>query len=80
MKHFIFKKETWMSVLGVFSALLVLIILLPFSVGNSSKTKSYEGYTVEVDYGKGIQKKFWGLKFLRISSSLIFQDQERLYW
>lgn len=60
MKYSIFKKETWVSVSGVFLAILILIILLPFSAGNSSKTKSYEGYTVGVDYGKGIQKRFWG--------------------
>lgn len=60
MSFSIFKKKTWMSVLWAFFALLILIILLPFSAKYGAETKNYEGYTVGIDYGKGVQKKFWG--------------------
>lgn len=56
MNYFIFKKQTWISFLGVLLAFLVLILILPFSAGY----KKTEGFVVSVDYGNGVEKKFWG--------------------
>ena len=45
-----------MSILAVALALSVLIVILPFSAG----PKKMEGFVVSVDYGNGVEKKFWG--------------------
>lgn len=58
MTFYIFKKETWRILLGVFLAFLVLILILPFSV--TKMLQRSDGFTVAVDYGSGIEKKFWG--------------------
>ena len=56
MIYFIFKKGVWVSILGVALCVLVLVAILPFSAG----PKKMEGFVVSVDYGNGVEKKFWG--------------------
>ena len=56
MGYFIFKKEVWVSFLGILLAFLILILILPFSAGY----KKSEGFVVSVDFGNGVEKKFWG--------------------
>ena len=56
MSYFIFKKQVWVSFLVVLLAFLILILILPFSAGY----KKSEGFVVSVDYGNGVEKKFWG--------------------
>lgn len=45
-----------MTVLGLLLSFLILLLLLPFSAG----PKKVEGFTVAVDYGNGVEKKFSG--------------------
>lgn len=56
MIYYIFKKETWWSLAGVVLAFLVLILILPFSV--DTKPQKKDGFTVMIDYGNGVGKKF----------------------
>ena len=56
MSYFIFKKQTWVSFLGILLAFLILILLMPFFAGY----KKSEGFVVSVDFGNGVEKKFWG--------------------
>lgn len=56
MTFYIFKKEIWVSVLGLLLAFFILILILPVSLGH----KKMEGFLVMVDYGNGVEKKFWG--------------------
>lgn len=56
MAYYIFKKETWASILGLLLAFFILILILPVSLG----PKKTEGFLVVVDYGNGVEKKFWG--------------------
>ena len=45
-----------MWVFGFVISAGLLVLFLPFSVG----PKKIEGVVVKVDYGNGVQKKFWG--------------------
>lgn len=58
MTYYIFKKETWQFVLGIFLAFLFLVLILPLSI--VKKSYKGDGFTVMVDYGNGVEKKFWG--------------------
>ena len=58
MVSYIFKREMWLSLAGVFLAFLILILVLPLSAG--VKLRKGEGFVVVVDYGNGVERKFWG--------------------
>lgn len=55
MNSYIFKKETWVYFFSALFACLVLILVLPISVGVSNKD-----FIVVLDYGDGTEKKFTG--------------------
>ena len=59
MSSYIFKKETWLSFIGVVFAFLILILILPFSVGTAIPKKD-GSFILMIDYGNGVEKKFQG--------------------
>lgn len=55
MSSYIFKRETWAYVLFFIAAVLILILILPFSAGVPQSD-----FVVVLDYGNGTEKKFTG--------------------